>query len=66
MAGPIVFMATTKLNPLSRQLELGMASGQGDNEFHYPIPIPVEKIHPHPHTQIQRVSKFCLIPIPTR
>jgi len=25
---------------------------------------PHRKIHPHPHIQIQRVSNFCLIPIP--
>jgi len=26
---------------------------------------PAEKIYPQPHTQIQRVSNFCPIPIPT-
>jgi len=44
---------------------VGMVTGRGGDGFRYPIPIPVEKNYPHPHLQIQRVSKFCPIPIPT-
>jgi len=46
-------------------LVLGMATGWDGDGFRYPIPILVEKIHLHPHTQTQRVSNFCIIPIPT-
>jgi len=49
----------------TNQILRGDGNRAGGDGFRYPILIPAKTIHPHPHTQTQRVSNFCLIPIPT-